>query len=109
MTPDKLREQLNHIEAILRQYQLWQAIAPPNHALHSEQPFCLDTLQPCEWLQWVFLQRMRTLLDNNLPLPTTCTLTPYYELALANDHPAQATLLAALGELDALFNKEPTT
>lgn len=48
----------------------------------------MDTMEPLEWLQWVLIPRMHTLLDNAQPLPEAFAVAPYYEMALAADHPA---------------------
>lgn len=60
---DSVRARLHAIEALLRQHQLWQETAPQPEAFASTQPFCLDTLAPFEWLQWVLIPRMHALLD----------------------------------------------
>ena len=52
---DNVRAQLHAIEALMRQHQLWQDNAPQPDAFASTQPFCLDTLAPFEWLQWVLM------------------------------------------------------
>ena len=50
---DNLRDQLLLIETLLRQHEHWQETAPHESAFASDQPFCMDTLEPLEWLQWV--------------------------------------------------------
>lgn len=46
---------------------------------------------------------MHDLLDNKQPLPGAFAVAPYYEMALATDHPQRALILAELEKLDALF------
>ena len=65
----------------------WQEQAPDSRAFASEQPFCLDTLEPLEWLQWVLIPRMHQLLDSGMPLPQNFAVAPYYEMALDKAHP----------------------
>jgi uncharacterized protein YqcC (DUF446 family) len=38
-------------------------------ALNSQQPFCLDTMNFSEWMQFVFIPRIRAILADNLELP----------------------------------------
>ncbi|SQA99718.1 Domain of uncharacterised function, DUF446 [Cedecea neteri] len=45
----------SNIEQILRDHSLWQGLPPDPTAFESTQPFCMDTLQPHEWLQWVLI------------------------------------------------------
>ncbi len=98
-----VRQHLQAIEQVLREHQLWQGIAPKPAAFESTQPFCMDTLEPHEWLQWVLIPRMHALIDSNQPLPASFAIAPYYEMALDAAHIGREPLLAALQELDVLF------
>ncbi len=98
-----VRQHLQAIEQVLRAHQLWQGIAPQPSAFESTQPFCMDTLEPHEWLQWVLIPRMHALIDSNQPLPVSFAIAPYYEMALDAAHIGREPLLAALQELDVLF------
>lgn len=102
----RVRQQLQHIEALLREHQQWQAVAPDPGVFESTQPFCMDSLEPYEWLQWVLIPRMHALLDGEHPLPTAFAIAPYYEIALEASHPARDVILAQLQALDALFTGE---
>lgn len=103
---DAVRERLLRIEYILRNAQHWQLHPPTENALASTQPFCMDTLAPHEWLQWVLLPRMHVLLDGRHALPQAFAVAPYYEMALEAGWPARENLLAALHALDALFTED---
>ena len=92
-THDRVRLQLQALEALLREHQHWQNDEPQPHQFNSTQPFFMDTMEPLEWLQWVLIQ----------PLPGAFAVAPYYEMALATDHPQRALILAELEKLDALF------
>lgn len=100
-----VRQQLIRIETTLRHHHQWQGIAPDAAAFSSDQPFCLDTLTPYEWLQWIFIPRMQALLDSNGVLPQAFAITPYYEVALHPGHPAREEVLELLQEMDAWFNE----
>ncbi|WP_176673986.1 YqcC family protein, partial [Salmonella enterica] len=45
-------------------------------------------------------------LDNAQPLPEAFAVAPYYEMALAADHPQREAILAVLQDLDALFVRD---
>ena len=100
---DRVRQQLQAIEALLRRHDHWQSSAPERAAFDSSQPFCMDTMAPFEWLQWVLIPRMHALLDGGLPLPQAFAVGPYYEMALDAAHPQRDALLEELTRLDALF------
>jgi uncharacterized protein YqcC (DUF446 family) len=57
---DSVRDRLRAIEALLRETEHWQETAPDSSAFASDKPFCLDTLEPLEWLQWVLIPRMHS-------------------------------------------------
>ncbi|MDU6110262.1 MAG: YqcC family protein [Klebsiella pneumoniae] len=86
---DSVRDRLRAIEALLRETEHWQETAPDSSAFASDKPFCLDTLEPLEWLQWVLIPRMHQLLESGQPLPQNFAVAPYYEMALDQAHPVR--------------------
>ncbi|WP_312240008.1 YqcC family protein [Pantoea sp.] len=108
MTPEQLiTQRLQQVEQVMREHDLWQNAAPAADAFNSTEPFCLDTLQPLEWLQWVLIPRMHALIAARHPLPENFAIAPYFEVALEQATPGLAPLLLSLNQLDALFLKEP--
>jgi uncharacterized protein YqcC (DUF446 family) len=67
------------IEAHLRQLDLWRDEQPSAEALASTQPFCIDTLDFSQWLQFVFLPTMYHLIEAEQALPTECAIAPMAE------------------------------
>ncbi|MEZ8825811.1 YqcC family protein [Vibrio amylolyticus] len=72
---------LDELQQELNKKQLWQAERPSQAALNSTQPFAVDTLNPEQWLQWIFIPKIRTLIDQNSTLPTGFSIAPYFEQA----------------------------
>ncbi len=64
-----LAEQLLLIERELRALGVWAMEAPSLEALASQEPFCVDTLSFEQWLQWIFLPRMKTILEEGGHFP----------------------------------------
>jgi len=62
-------QQLLLIERELRMQGLWSSTAPTAQALASCEPFCVDTLPLEQWLQWIFLPRMKAIIEDDQPLP----------------------------------------
>ena len=58
------------VERTLRRHQLWHDEIPAPAAMASRTPFCADTLSFTQWLQFVFLPRMRRIVEHAEPLPT---------------------------------------
>ncbi|MEG9488561.1 YqcC family protein [Mannheimia indoligenes] len=87
---DQVKQHLLDLEIALRVNQLWEATPPSPEALANEQPFCVETLTPTQWLQWVFIPRMRAILEATADLPRNFAITPYLEEALKNEAYLQA-------------------
>lgn len=104
-----VKQMLQQVEQIMRRHQLWQVIPPEKLASKSEQPFSLDTLQPLEWLQWVFIPQMYHYLDHAIELPGKVHITPYFDVTLHKSLAGRAVLLACLQQLDALFAASATS
>ncbi len=91
---------LNDLESEMHMLGLWSAQVPTQAQLASTQPFCVDTLTFEQWLQWIFIPRMRLLADQGLPLPGTCQVAPMGEQALRQLGRRQSDLLALLARID---------
>ncbi|MGL4315283.1 MAG: YqcC family protein [Pseudomonas sp.] len=98
-----LAEQLLLIERELRVLGWWASVAPSAEALASEQPFCVDTLSFEAWLQWLFLPRMKALLEAAAPLPTASGIRYMAEEVYRGREREVRELLNALGEFDRLI------
>ncbi|AYC31693.1 YqcC family protein [Pseudomonas cavernae] len=98
-----LAEQLLLIERELR-LQGWWADEPPSaEALASQEPFCVDSLAFEEWLQWIFLPRMKSIVEQGGPLPGVSGIRPMAEVVY-REHPLQAkALLKLLDDFDRLI------
>jgi uncharacterized protein YqcC (DUF446 family) len=87
------------LEAALRSHALWDSEAPDPLALASTEPFCVDTLDFAQWLQFVFLPRMRMLIDAGAELPQRCGIAAMAEVCLAASHGGEH-VIAVLREID---------
>jgi uncharacterized protein YqcC (DUF446 family) len=96
-------QRLQQVEAVMREYDHWQAQSPEASAFASTEPFCLDTMEPLQWLQWVLIPRFYALIEAGAPLPQNFAIAPYYEVALPTDTEGYAALQAVLNQFDALF------
>ncbi|MEO4045834.1 YqcC family protein [Pseudomonas sp. CAU 1711] len=98
-----IAEQLLLIERELRLLGWWSEQAPSAEALASREPFCVDTLAFEQWLQWVFLPRVKALLESSALLPLASGIREMAEESYRGQEPGVAALLAALGEFDRLI------
>lgn len=98
-----LAEQLLLIERELRVTGMWGAAPPSQQALASCEPFCVDTLSFEEWLQWIFLPRMKAILEHDQALPSVSGILVMAELTYRDRQPFARGLLEALGAFDRLI------
>ncbi|PCM46225.1 YqcC family protein [Marinobacter sp. ANT_B65] len=67
------------VEMELRRLGLWESERPDEDAFRSTEPFCLDTLAFSQWMQFVFLERMKLIIENDHPLPSVSGIAPMAE------------------------------
>lgn len=94
------------IELELRRLELWQSEPPNEEALASTQPFAIDTLTLPQWLQFIFLPTMHTLIEAQAPLPAQCGIAPMAEEFFRGGKQTITQLLAALEAVDELLTGE---
>lgn len=84
----------------LQQLGWWQKHVPSVEALQSQQPFCVDTLEFAQWLQWVFVPRLQSILDSEHALPSQCAIYEMAEVVYREQRTAVASLLGCLKSID---------
>jgi len=91
---------LDRLEEALRFLELWSQDSPSPEALQSSEPFCVDTLSFSQWLQFVFVVRMRKIVKDRMALPGACAIAPMAEESLNYLGPSKAVLLSILVDID---------
>ena len=99
---------LLELEAEMRALGWWEEEKPPAEALTSQQPFCVDQLAFEQWLQWIFLPRMKAIIEASQPLPTQSAIFVYAEECLRHHGRRSAHLLALIKRFDELVTLEAT-
>ncbi|WP_237485552.1 YqcC family protein [Vibrio hippocampi] len=74
-----MKAHIEQLKQLLIEHKLWQWHAPDLERLQSQQPFAVDTLQPEQWLQWIFIARIEALIAAGAPLPNGFSIAPYFE------------------------------
>ncbi|ACE83834.1 YqcC family protein [Cellvibrio japonicus] len=100
-----LAEILMDVEKELRELRLWECDALPEAALLSQQPFAIDTMSFPQWLQFIFLPRMYTLVEQQLPLPGNCGIAPMAEQYFAPLSLNTSPLIDHLQQIDRLLTR----
>lgn len=91
------------MECELRRGGFWQQESPSADALASVEPFAVDTLDFHQWLQFIFLPRMRLLIDTRGALPTQSDITAMAEVAWAKEIHTHA-VITVLRQFDETIN-----
>ncbi len=106
---DKFNHQLADLilalEAEMRRLGLWETQPPEPQDLESLVPFCHDTLRFEQWLQWVFLAKMKQVLETEEGFPASSDIAPLaeYRFTMLPQHTDQ--LLALIEAFDKFINK----
>lgn len=77
-TENQLHNILQNIERAMRELALWQIEPPEDQAFESVEPFCIDTMKPEQWLQWVFIPRLYALSSHGSVLPSDSFIAPLF-------------------------------
>ncbi|WP_196157412.1 YqcC family protein [Reinekea sp. G2M2-21] len=93
-------ELLAEIEGLLQKHNQWQTIPPTAEKMASTEPFSIDTLTFLEWLQWVYLARLRAVIHAGATLPQGAMVLPYAQEALRADGIQIPGLLSLIEQLD---------
>ncbi len=93
---------LMDIEQELRAMDLWESEMPSTEALSSSEPFAIDRLSFTQWLQFMFIPKMRVLIDQK-SLPSTCAISPMADEFFAQSNQASG-LIAHLRAIDQLLS-----
>ena len=101
---DQVTDSLLQIEIELRQLGVWQTESLPPEAFQSTQPFCLDTMDFTQWLQFVFLEKMKMLVEAGHPLPEVSGIAPMAEEHYRGREQSGRELISALEEMDRLLS-----
>ncbi len=99
----EVAEHLLLIERELRALGWWSATPPSAQALSSGEPFCVDTLEFEQWLQWIFLPRMKLILENDQPLPNASGILQMAEMVYATRQRETHLLQQLLAQFDQLI------
>lgn len=103
----RVADSLLQIEIELRRIDAWESESPPPEALQSAQPFAVDTLVFTQWLQFVFVRRMKVLIEGGHSLPQVSGMAPMAEEHFRGREESGTGLIRELKEMDRLLSGQP--
>ena len=92
---------LDRVEDELRALDYWQTEPPDPASLASAMPFCHDTLSLPQWLQWVFIPRLRQMIATDQSPPARCEILPAAEMYFDAESDGVGKLMDLIALLDA--------
>ncbi len=101
----ELADILLDMEAELRRLDMWNSQPPSPEALASQQPFCIDTLEFHEWLQFILIYRMKIIIEADAPLPNASGILPMAEEFYKQDLEQVSALLNVIKRFDDLITE----
>ncbi len=106
----QLLVELNELEFALQRADLWSDQPPLPAQLLSNEPFCIDTLDFNEWLQWVFIARLQQMIEQGQfqSLPNRSDIAGMAEEVYKEQGAKLREILPILQEIDKLLNSLQT-
>lgn len=97
---------IDSMELEMRRLDLWSEVVPAVADLASRVPFCYDTLQFCQWLQWIFVPRIRLILADHAALPDVSDIASLAEVEFRQLSQDSSRLLEQIREFDQLISNQ---
>lgn len=101
---EKVRDQIDAIEAEMRRIGMWEDEPPPQEALRYTLPYAKDTMAFPQWLQFVFLPQVREIVENYAQLPKRSEIAPAARQQFA-DWDKSSRLLTLLEAFDDMLER----
>lgn len=94
---------LVELEVALKMANQWSDRSPSAEALASVQPFACDTLSFAQWLQFIFIPRLRQLIAENGELPRQSNIAAMAEMIWAENSVATVAVFRLMRLIDGLL------
>lgn len=99
----RLADIILELESALREQALWESSPPSFEALGSQQPFCVDTLRFSQWLQFIFIARIKIIIESGDTLPARSGIVPIAEENFRGADYDASRIIHCLAKFDALI------
>ena len=94
---------LSELAKTMQKYGFWAKQPPSAKAMASTAPFACDSMAFEQWLQFIFIPKMQTLLAHQHPLPGNIAILPMAEEMLKGKLGAEAICIV-IGKIDRLLS-----
>lgn len=98
--------ELDKLEQELKALSLWGGplLRPSDADLSSQSPFCLDTIEFHQWLEYVLHARFKQMIEQEIDLPTNMMVHTYAQEKYRGDWGKYRNLIGILQNLDKLVS-----
>src|SRR5258708_987613 len=100
-----VEEKLAAIEAEMRRIGMWQAEPLPEAAYAFQEAFAMDTMAFAQWLQFVFIPRVKSIIEAQGEFPSSSSVGAQ-AIREFDGYDEAAALVSLLCEFDELFDGE---
>lgn len=94
---------LHDLELELKAQTLWSEQQPTQAQLSSQVPFAADVMPFEHWLQFIFITRLKQMVEHNQPLPKSMGISPMAEVVFGEKYPELQTILR---QIDSKFTEQ---
>ncbi len=95
-----IKKALNTLEEAMRHFSLWPASRPSSSAMQSTVPFAVDTMSFECWLAYIFIPKMRAVINAGQPIPNM-QIAPAAEVYLTV---SSREVISLLRDIDNIVN-----
>jgi uncharacterized protein YqcC (DUF446 family) len=99
----EVASRLNDIESEMKRIGYWREAPLPPGMYQFSQAFAMDTMPFACWLQFIFIPRVRSIIETNGDFPPT-SMVAAQAVREFDGEPGTGPLVSALGKFDALFS-----
>lgn len=93
------------LEKELRQHELWVDESPSLEQQMSTEPFACDVMPLQQWLQWIFLPRMKAIVESDADVPHACNISAYAEETLAKLEQDTTSVVNIIRQIDEVLSR----
>jgi uncharacterized protein YqcC (DUF446 family) len=100
--PKTVEQRIDAIEAEMKRAGMWQNTPLPAEAYEFRQAFAMDTMAYSQWLQFVFIPRVRQIIAGDGAFPAS-SMVGAQAVREFDTVPEASDLTRLLSQFDALF------
>lgn len=101
----KTTELLDKLEGELRLQLLWSSEKPSQEAMNDNSPFSCEAMSFENWVQFIFIPKMKDLIDRSQSLPTNIAIAPMAHHVWSSKQNLH-TLILIFDNLDTLLSEQ---